>query len=67
MLAKKDLLVCNTTSFIAYGKTVYKDASGIRYVVACLLKFLKLRLPTSACLIVRVADKLIKQLSREKA
>ena len=35
---------------------------GIRYVVACLLK----RLLMSACLIERVADKLIKRLSRKK-
>ena len=39
--AKKDLLVRNTTSFIAYWKTVYENARGIRYVVACLLNFLK--------------------------
>ena len=39
--AKKDLLVRNTTSFIAYWKTVYENAWGMRYVVACLIKILK--------------------------
>ena len=43
--------------------TVYENARGIRYVVACLLNFLKQGLPTSACLIERVADKLIKSLN----
>ena len=39
--AKKDLLVRKTTSFIAYWKTVYENATGTQYVVACVLKFLK--------------------------
>ena len=39
--AKKDLFVRTTTSFIAYWKTVYENAREIRYVVACLLKYLK--------------------------
>ena len=43
----------------AYWKTVYVNARGIRYVVAFLLKLLKSGLPTSACLIELVADKLI--------
>ena len=39
--AKKDLFVRNTTLFIAYWKTVYENARGIRYVVACSIKLLK--------------------------
>ena len=41
VLLKKDLIVRNTTSFIAYWKTVYENARGIRYMVACLLNFFK--------------------------
>ena len=45
--AKKDLLVPNTTSFIAYWKTVYENARGIRYVVACSIKLLELEAGTT--------------------
>ena len=39
--AKKDLLVRNSTSLIAYRKTLCEYARGIRYVFACLLNFFK--------------------------
>ena len=39
--AKKDFFVRNTTLFISHWKTVYENVRGIRYVVACVLKFLK--------------------------
>ena len=38
---KKNIFVRTTTSLIAYWKTVYENARGMRYVVACLLKKLK--------------------------
>ena len=44
------LFVRTTTSIIAYWKTVYENAREIRYVVTCLLKFLKVR-ATNVCVL----------------